>query len=99
MRWLVALDLEAIRGRVQTMTPRELLEAAGEVNRLLAETERAIRPLDRRLQAIPLTDRLSPEAQKTTTQLLKLKQKQDTLRRELEIYTAALKAYGLALED
>lgn len=91
--------LEAIRRQVQQMKPRQLLEIARECSQKLTDTEQAIRPLAKRLEAIPMTDRLSHEAQKATAELQTLRRTQSTLSKELDIYTAALKAYGLSLEE
>jgi hypothetical protein len=90
---------ETLQQRVRQMKSPQLLEIARECRLRLKEAEKAIKPLTRRMEAIPLTDRLSPEAQKFSAELVKLKKSQEALSKELEIYTTALKAYGVALEE
>lgn len=81
------------------MKLEQLLEVAKECRRRLTEAENAIKPLAKRLEAMTATDRLSPEAQKAATDRKTLRQTQFTLSKELEIYTAGLKAYGISLGE
>lgn len=86
--------VETIRQEAAGMDLEQLKETALKYKEALAEKQAAIKAVSEKLAAIPITERLSPEAQTLAGEMKTLMEPVKALTERLAVYVEAIKARG-----
>jgi maltose-binding protein MalE len=81
-----------IKAEVETMNEKQLKDAAGQYKKALAAKEAEVTKLFGKLNQVPVTEKLGPQAQNLTQDVESLGKSAAALTERLKIYVAKLKA-------
>lgn len=84
--------ISEIKGEVEKMNEKQLRDAAGQYKKALAAKEAEVTKMFGKLNQVPATEKLGPQAQNLTKDVESLGKSATALTERLKIYVAKLKA-------
>ena len=88
---LEARPVSEIKAEVETMNEKQLKDAAGQYKKALAAKEDEVTKMFGKLNQVPATEKLGPQAQNLTQNVESLGKSASALTERLKIYVAKLK--------